>query len=311
MIRFLKHSEINPEKWNQAVRNSLFSTVFVEYKMLDLLTAPDTWNALVQEDYEAVMPLPTRKKGVLKYVYTPFFMPQMGIFSEREITSEETDAFLKEISKHYVLADVLLNEKNGIQKPHDTNFVSHTLSLQPDYNELYSLFHENTRRNIKVGKKMECRVTVGEESVADIIALFRENRGQAEAVHYHDHDYKVLENVANHLLERSLLDIYGVRTSDGKLAAGALFVKDDNRRWFWFSGRDNQLSACKPMFLLLDAYIRDHADSDLLLDFNGSSNSNVTRLYQGFGGKRYTIPFVRQFGNRLWKMVLAPFVDGI
>ena len=313
MIRFLKHSEIEPEKWNQAVRNSLFSTVFVEYEMLDLLTAPDSWHALVQEDYEAVMPLPTRKKGVLKYVYTPFFLPQMGIFSEREITSEETDAFLKEISKHYVLADVLLNEKNGIRKQNDTNFVSHTLSLQPDYNELYSLFHENTRRNIKVGKKMECRVTVGEESVADIIALFRENRGQAEAVHYHDHDYKVLENVANHLLERSLLDIYGVRTSDGKLAAGALFVKDDNRRWFWFSGRDNQLSESKPMFLLLDTYIhdRDHADSDLLLDFNGSSNSNVARLYQGFGGKRYTIPFVRQFGNRLWKILLSPFVNGI
>ncbi len=311
MIRFLKHSEINPEKWNKAVCNSLFSTIFVEYEMLDLLTAPDTWHALVQEDYEAVIPLPTRKKGVLKYVYTPFFMPQMGIFSEREITSEETDAFLKEISKNCVLADVLLNEKNGIRKPHDTNFVSHTLSLQPDYNELYSLFHENTKRNIKVGKKMECRVTVGEESVVDIIALFRENRGQAEAVHYHDHDYKVLENVADHLLEKDLLDIYGVRTSDGKLAAGALFVKDGNRRWFWFSGRDNQLSACKPMFLLLDAYVRDHAGSALFLDFNGSKNENVARLYQGFGGNRHTIPFARRFGNWFWKMVLAPFVDGI
>ena len=235
----------------------------------------------------------------------------MGIFSEREITSEETDAFLKEISKHCVLADVLLNEKNGIRKPHDTNFVSHTLSLQPDYNELYSLFHENTKRNIKVGKKMECRVTVGEEPVADIIALFRENRGQAETVHYHDHDYKVLENVASHLLEKGLLDIYGVRTNDGKLAAGALFVKDGNRRWFWFSGRDNQLSACKPMFLLLDAYIRDHAGSDLLLDFNGSKNENVARLYQGFGGNRYTIPFARRFGNLFWKMVLVPFVNDI
>lgn len=311
MIRFLKQSEIDPEKWNQAVRNSLSSNVLAEYELLNLLTDGDTWHALVENDYEAVMPLPTRKKGVLKYVYTPFFMPQMGIFSEREITSEETDAFLKEISKHYVLADVLLNEKNGIRKSHDTNFVSHTLSLQPDYTELYSLFHENTKRNIKVGKKMECRVTVGEESVADIIALFRENRGQAEAVHYHDYDYKVLENVANHLLENGLLDINGVRTSDSRLAAGALFVKDGNRRWFWFSGRDNSLSESKPMFLLLDTYIRDHSESDLYLDFNGSSNPNVARLYQGFGGKRYTIPFVRQFKNRFWKMVLSPFVDGI
>ena len=311
MIRFLKHSEINPEKWNQTVYNSLVSSVFVRYEMLELLTAPDTWHALVQEDYEAVMPLPTRKKGVLKYVYTPFFMPQMGIFSEREITLDETEAFLCEISKHYVLADVLLNEKNETQESHKNNFVSHFISLQPSYNELHSQFHENTKRNIKVGKKMACRVTVGEESISGIIGLFRNNRGQAEAVHYHDRDYQVLEIVANHLLEKDLLDVYGVRTNDNRLAAGALFVKDGNRRWFWFSGRDNQLSDCKPMFLLLDAYISDHAGSNLILDFNGSKNENVARLYQGFGGKRYTIPFVRGFKNPLWKLVLSPFVEHI
>ena len=311
MIRFLKHSEINPEKWNQAVYNSLVSSVFVRYEMLELLTAPDTWHALVQEDYEAVMPLPTRKKGVLKYVYTPFFMPQMGIFSEREITLDETEAFLCEISKHYVLADVLLNEKNETQESHKNNFVSHFISLQPSYNELHSQFHENTKRNIKVGKKMACRVTVGEESISGIIGLFRNNRGQAEAVHYHDRDYQVLEIVANHLLEKDLLDVYGVRTNDNRLAAGALFVKDGNRRWFWFSGRDNQLSDCKPMFLLLDAYISDHAGSNLILDFNGSKNENVARLYQGFGGKRYTIPFVRGFKNPLWKLFLSPFVEHI
>ena len=311
MIRFLKHSEINPEKWNQAVRNSLFSTIFVEFEMLDLLTAPDTWHALVQEDYEAVIPLPTRKKGVLKYVYTPFFMPQMGIFSEREITLDEAEAFLCEISKHYVLADVLLNEKNETQESHKNNFVSHFISLQPSYNELYSQFHENTKRNIKVGKKTECQITVGEESVADIITLFRANRGQGSNVHFQEEDYARLSQMADYLLKNNLLEVYGVRTNDHQLAAGALFVKDGNRRWFWFSGRDNQLSACKSMFLLLDAYIRDHAETDLLLDFNGSKNENVARLYQGFGGKRYTIPFVRRFKNPLWKMMLALFVEHI
>ena len=311
MIRFLKHSEINPEKWNQAVFNSLFSSVFVRYEMLDLLTAPDTWHALVQEDYEAVMPLPTRKKGVLKYVYTPFFMPQMGIFSEREITLDEAEAFLCEISKHYVLADVLLNEKNETQESHKNNFVSHFISLQPSYNELYSQFHENTKRNIKVGKKTECQITVGEESVADIITLFRANRGQGSNVHFQEEDYARLSQMADYLLKNNLLEVYGVRTNDHQLAAGALFVKDGNRRWFWFSGRDNRLSECKPMFFLLDAYIHDHAESDLILDFNGSKNENVARLYQGFGGERYTIPFIRRFRNPLWKTVLSPFTDNI
>ena len=311
MIRFLKHSEINPEKWNQAVYNSLVSSVFVRYEMLELLTTPDTWHALVQEDYEAVMPLPTRKKGVLKYVYTPFFMPQMGIFSECEITSDETHAFFKEISKHYVLADVLLNEKNETQESHKNNFVSHFISLQPSYNELYNQFHENTKRNIKVGKKTECRITVGEESVADIITLFRANRGQGSNVHFQEEDYERLSQMADYLLKNNLLEVYGVRTNDHQLAAGALFVKDGNRRWFWFSGRDNRLSECKPMFFLLDAYIHDHAESDLILDFNGSKNENVARLYQGFGGERYTIPFERRFKNPLWKMMLAPFIENI
>lgn len=310
MIHFLKHSEIDPEKWNQAVRNSLSSNVLAEYELLNLLTDGDTWHALVENDYEAVMPLPTRKKGVLKYVYTPFFLPQMGIFSEREITPQKVADFLYEISKHYVLADVLMNEKT--ESGHGNHeFVSHSLSLYLAYNELYSKFHENTRRNIKAAQKQQILVTVQEEKIADIIALFRTNKGSEEAVHFRKNDYARLQHVADYLLEHNLLEVYGVRTVQNELAAGALFVKDGKRRWFWFSGRDNQLSESKPMFLLLDTYIRDHAESDLYLDFNGSSNPNVARLYQGFDGKRYTIPFVRQFKNGFWKMVLSPFIDNI
>ena len=310
MIHFLKHSEIDPEKWNQAVRNSLSSNVLAEYELLNLLTDGDTWHALVENDYEAVMPLPTRKKGVLKYVYTPFFLPQMGIFSEREITPQKVADFLYEISRHYVLADVLMNEKT--ESGHgDHEFVSHSLSLNLAYNELYSQFHENTRRNIKAAQKQQVRVTVQEEKIADIIALFRTNKGSEEAVHFRENDYARLQHVADYLLKHNLLEVYGVRTMQNELAAGALFVKDGKRRWFWFSGRDNQLSESKPMFLLLDTYIRDHSESDLYLDFNGSSNPNVARLYQGFDGKRYTIPFVRQFKNGFWKMVLSPFIDNI
>ena len=310
MIHFLKHSEIDPEKWNQAVRNSLSSNVLAEYELLNLLTDGDTWHALVENDYEAVMPLPTRKKGVLKYVYTPFFLPQMGIFSEREITPQKVADFLYEISRHYVLADVLMNEKT--ESGHgDHEFVSHSLSLYLTYNELYSQFHENTRRNIKAAQKQQVRVTVQEEKIADIIALFRTNKGSEEAVQFRENDYARLQHVADYLLKHNLLEVYGVRTMQNELAAGALFVKDGKRRWFWFSGRDNQLSESKPMFLLLDTYIRDHSESDLYLDFNGSSNPNVARLYQGFDGKRYTIPFVRQFKNGFWKMVLSPFIDNI
>ena len=313
MIRFLKHSEIDPEKWNQAVRNSLSPNVLAEYELLDQLTGDDTWHALVDNDYEAVMPLPTRQKGVLKYVYTPFFLPQMGIFHGQELPQYKYELFLEEVSEHYVLADLLMNEQNAWdwKKGLTPHFVSFTLFLHLPYSELYSQFHENTRRNIKAAQKKQSRVTVQEEKVADIIALFRNNRGQGEEVHFRDEDYERLQHVSDYLLTHNLLEVYGVRTNDNRLAAGALFVKDGQRRWFWFSGRDNSLSESKPMFLLLDAYIRDHAESDLYLDFNGSSNPNVARLYQSFGSAFITIPFMRLFKNRLWKLVLSPRLSKI
>lgn len=313
MIRFLKHSEIDPEKWNQAIRNSLSPNVLAEYKLLDLLTGDDTWHAVVDDDYKVVMPLPTRQKGVLKYVYTPFFLPQMGIFHGQELPQDKYDLFLGEISKHYVLADLLMNEQNARnrKKEHTSYFASFTLSLHLPYNELYSQFHENTKRNIKRAQNQQSRVTVQEEKVADIIALFRNNRGQGEEVHFRDKDYKRLQRVSDYLLEHNLLEVYGARTDDNKLAAGALFVKDGKRRWFWFSGRDNTLSKSKPMFLLLDTYIRDHAESDLCLDFNGSSNPNVARLYRSFGSTYITIPFMRLFRNRFWELVLSPGLSKI
>lgn len=304
MIRYLSHSEIDPAKWNRAVHNSVLPTVFAEFDMLDLLTGPDTWDALVMQHYEAVMPIPYRKKGMLKYVYTPFFLPQMGIFSAHELSAKEIDRFLEEVSRRYILADILLNEMMERQKIYNDYFVSYLLELKRPYNELYRQFHENTRRNIKAGEKKQCQVTVGEERVKEIIRLFRNNRGHSESVHYREEDYKILEQVSNTLSKRNLLEIYGVRTPNGELAAGALFVKDGNRRWFWFSGRDNALSDCKPVFTLIDHYIRDHAGTDLSLDFNGSKNENVARLYRGFGGVIYSIPFVRRYKNLFWKMAL-------
>jgi len=303
MIRYLKHSEINPEKWNQAVRNSLFSPIFVEYEILDFLTGADTWDALVQDNYDAVMPLPYRKKGVLKYVYTPFFIPQMGIFSKHKLCSENIEAFLSIVSKHFILADLLLNEKNIPEKELESE-CSNTLSLQLPYNELYANFSQNTKRNLKAGEKHQCSVTIQQEAIADIIALFKNNKGHEEVVHFQDHDYENLQKLSEYLLNKGLLEVYGVRTNDNRLAAGALFVKDGNRRWFWFSGRDNALSEGKPMFTLLNAFIRDHAETDLILDFNGSSNPNIARLYQSFGSVPHTIPFVRRYKNPFWHTLL-------
>jgi hypothetical protein len=304
MIRFLKHSEIDPARWDQTVRNSLTPTIFVEYAMLDLLTGDGIWHALVEDDYDAIMPLPTRQKGVLKYVYTPFFLRQMGIFSARTLTPDKVESFLKEVSQRYVLADVLMNV-NSTPKTDAEAFYSYALSLQPSYDALQAAYSKNARKNLKAAQNKQCRVTVQEESITDVIDLFRLNRGKERNVQYHPRDYAILERISEKLLNDGLLDIYGVRTPDNELAAGALFPHDFNCRSLLFSGRDNRLSACKPMYTLMDAYIRDHAETGCVIECY-TNNPNMADFYQGFGGQRYSYAFVRRFKNRFWKTLLSP-----
>ena len=104
--------------------------------------------------------------------------------------------FLEKVTEHYVLADLLMNEQNAWDwgKRLTSNFVSYALYLHLPYNELYGQFHENTKRNIKAAQKQQSRVTIQEEKAADIIAMFRNNRGQGENVRFQDDDYTRLQN---------------------------------------------------------------------------------------------------------------------
>lgn len=291
MIRFVKHNDINPEKWNATLQTSQFRTIFCSYNILDELTRGGHWNALILDDYQYIMPLPKRSKLGVSYIYTPFFLPQMGIFSAHPITSEIVAEFIQAIPKKYKQVDALLNISNDISNlnTHTLTLISHQLDLNTSREELFSHYAQNTQRNIKSAQKQNLIFETQNVKICEIIDLFVQNKGKENIVHFKADDYKTLEIVAEQLLKMERLDVVGTRNATGQLIAGTLFVKDFDRIWFWFSGRDNQFSKEKPMFFLLDEYIKTQAGKPMLLDFNGSTNENVARLYKGFGGQPYDI----------------------
>lgn len=109
MLHFVKHSDINPEQWDNLVLKSSFSSIFLTYECLNLLTSPDSWNAVISDDYSIALPLPTRRKWTKNYAYPPFFIPQMGILSSKNITPEIIELILDAVPNDYVLTDIVLN----------------------------------------------------------------------------------------------------------------------------------------------------------------------------------------------------------
>ena len=286
MIRFLKHSEIDKDSWNKAALEALNPTIFVDFDLLSI--GNSNWCALVEDDYQSIMPLPIRSKLSIKYVFTPFFYNRMGIFSKKEISPELVKEFVDAIPRKYKQIDLFLNENNPCELIDNKviAMISHRMGLKQSYETIVRQYSQNTSRNIKSAQKQGLQY-IENASIKETIRLFQQNRGKRKAVHYKKRDYYSLMRMAHHAYNYGFLDTVGV-LSEGKMIAGALFLKDHGKIWFWFSGRDNAQADKKAMFFLIDEYIRRHAEQQYILDFNGSMNENVARLYKSFGGIPYT-----------------------
>ena len=305
MIRFYRHDEIDRTRWDACVETSPAATFFAEYDILS--AANPEWAALVEDDYVAVMPLPWRRKHGLKYVYNPFYFTRLGIFSAKPITCKLVTEFLLAVPKFFVSMDMNLNESvpDEAAVPGGHLKVSHRLDLNQPYEVICKGYGSNHRRNIKAARGFE-PVIDPNIPAEEVIALYRSSRrGSGKSVRMQDADYAIFLKICEIAKQRGLADVWGVRDSDGVLLAGAVFLRDHGRVWFWASGREEDRADRKAMFFLMDEYIRQHAQQQLVLDFNGSGTESVARFYAGFGSQRYTFPALSVIGNSWAKPFLS------
>ena len=92
-LRYLKHKNIDPVKWDQCISKSLSENIYGYHWYLNAV-ADYQWDAIVMDDYNAVFPLPVRKKFGLPYIYQPFFC-QWG-WLNRNTGSETSPANLRD-----------------------------------------------------------------------------------------------------------------------------------------------------------------------------------------------------------------------
>lgn len=291
MIQFLHHHNIDKAKWDRAIENSLFPTLFAHYDYLSLVSSE--WGALIRGDYEIVMPLPIRTKLFIKYIFTPFQFCRLGIFSSNQLLPHDILQFVEAIPKKFKQIDLKFHPFNSIAQVEQKsiNFISHQLDLNQPYPNLYKEFHKNTKRNIKRADEFHLRVT-SEVTIEEIIKLFQENRGKSREFSAKKRDYSLFQAVANFAQQENNLELYGVMDEDGELIAGACFLIDYDRSWFWFSGRNTQKAEQRAMFFLINEYIKEKAEQPLTLDFDGSLNEHISRFYKGFGATPYNYPML-------------------
>ena len=149
MIHYLKKDQISKEKWDDCVLNSFNSLVYAESWYLDIVAYG--WEALVEDDYSAVMPLIWNRKAGINYLFQPFFTQQLGVFSSGLLTPDRINRFIEAIPPHFKYGEINLNSHNplGDTKKDYTLQLNHELDLINPYNHLYNNYSDNIKRNLK------------------------------------------------------------------------------------------------------------------------------------------------------------------
>ena len=287
MIQYLQHSEIDKAQWDATIAEC--GNIYAYSWYLDIVHPG--WEALVEDDYQSVMPLTGGKKFGVNYLYQPFFVQQLGVFSKLPMTAEMTEAFLKAIPSKYRFAEIRLNEGNlfadGAQGVEYHRNV--LLDLNQEYEAIRANYHQNTKRNLAKAESNNLQLV---ETVIPyhVVALFRDNRG-ALLDKWGDAEYDVLTHLAKVAQKRNAAFMLGVSEKGvGQLICAAIFMKTKDRITFLVSGLTEEGKQRQAMTYLLDQVIQKYAHQPMTFDFEGSDDDNLARFYLGFGGVETKYP---------------------
>lgn len=294
MIHRILHSEIDRKKWDDTI--SVCGNIYAFSWYLDVVHPG--WEALVEDDYQTIMPLTGRRRFGIKYLFQPYFVQQLGVFSRLPLTSKIVKSFLESIPNDYRFVEIRLNESNTLEDlSKGIEFHRNVLlDLDQDYEVIRSNYHTNTRRNLAKAESNDLEL-VDYVVTEQVIALFRDNRGAALAK-WGDAEYKVLTQLINEAQKHNAAFLVGVTNKEmAELLCAAIFMKTNGRITFLFSGLSEEGKQRQAMAFLLDRVIQRYTNQPITFDFEGSDDENLARFYLGFGGEEVKYP--SYYSNKL------------
>jgi len=274
MIHYLKRNQLNTLKYDACIKASINSRIYAYSWYLDIVA--DNWDALVLNDYEAVMPLPWRSKYLIKYIYPPAWTQQLGVFSPTIISKELVSRFLKSIPKKFKKITIQFNSGNDLSLFKTEKRVNYILKLNRSYNEIYNGFNKNRKRDLKKTLLESYKIENQISSNEFLDFYFKESKNYQ----LNKNQKKTIKKLVNS--NNEAIQILGIYTTN-KLEAIILFLIDNSRIINLLPvtsnfGKENGL-----ITLLLNDIIKKHENSTKILDFEGSMLEGVAKFYKSFG----------------------------
>ncbi len=277
-IQFLKRQQIDAVRWDNCIASSANRLIYGYSYYLDFMT-DGQWDALVLGDYEAVMPLPWRRKAGIRYVYQPAFTQQGGIFSPQVLTPALVEEFLRQLGHHFRFAEIFLNYGNSL--PFLQSRANLIFPLNAPYEQLSGRYKGTLVRHLK-SFEQDPAIYQKDFDLKTILHAYRKAYS-ARITSLKNEDYRRFEDLCNFLQKKEMLLIRAVIGKQQELLAAALLPLDEARLYLVHTTSLPAGRLVNANHFLLDQLIREWANTAITLDFEGSDLPGVSRFYRSFG----------------------------
>ncbi len=279
MIRKVRYQDIDFEKYNYCIENSVQKNFYCKKDNLDFLCK--NWELLVYADYEAVMPIPYIKRKFLKIVLMPLFCQQLGVFgsSDRNINQ----LFLCFLRKNYNLLHYSFNFNNKFEDKLVTkkNFV---IPVQEYAFLRRKKYFKGRKSTIKTAQYLEFREV---STHAHILDFIKDNFKGLDK----ESDQEFFIKYLFFLEKNEKLKIFG-SYFDNQLTNLAFVIDDMNSFSLLGLINNEAMKEHNGASFLIDRILQDHIES-MPFNFMGGSIRGIEVFFKSFGAELQEYPVIQ------------------
>jgi hypothetical protein len=293
MIVYLKHEEIDKEQWDTCIAASPRCKPYAYSWYLDIMSPG--WEALVDDDYDSVFPVPSREKFGIKYIATPIFLQQLGAFSPDKGGENKIDEYLDYMPEFYWLVDLCVGQKISYKGYSVTEKTNYELDLSYPYDMLWERYDHACRRNIEKSQKGKVKIS-GDITPSELIEMFIRLKEDV-AGKIKPRDFVRLKTLMEFCINTGKGSIEGVRDKNGKIIFGQFLIRIPGYIDLLFGVNTPESREKRLNYYFINEIIRESAGRKVILDFAGSSIPSIGTFMSSFGSVNK--PYYRIYKNSL------------
>ncbi|WP_027382112.1 hypothetical protein [Epilithonimonas caeni] len=294
MIRRLKYHEIDFDKYNACIKNSVQKKFYAERIFLDI-SADKNWELLVYNDYEAVMPVPFVKKMGVKVVHNPKLCQQLGIFSITDLP-DINDKLHEYLLKNYVIRYYTYNDSNSFSKPlkRRNNFL-----IFPDrYETVRQKYSPKRKRKLRLDREVLDNSEIIKNFDLQVVKEFMRSTGLGAD----GKDMEQFIDLFSKFFNNDKLDFYGFFYHK-KLINMIAVYREKYSLALLGTYNEREYVKLSGSSYLIDKVISENIETKIF-DFEGSEIPAVEEFFRGFRPELRPYPCIQNSKKEVLKQIV-------